>query len=441
MTTPVLAQPISAAEVAQMRAEVEALRAQVSALEVRLNAASPLPAPAPAPTPAPVVTPAPLPPAPPVTTTEWRGAPELRSAGGWSFKPRGRLQIDVGGVDGPAALNDRGLGYATEIRRAQIGVEGTMPGGFGYRLEVELQDNSVVANDIFLTFTHGPLQIVAGNHKPANGLEELTSDIFTSFTERAAFTQAFGFERRVGVSAAWTHGPLIIQGGVFADDVAALTNAANNSWSVDGRIVFAPRVAATQLHIAASVHARDFNDASPTARFRARPYFHGTDTRLVDTLAFAASGERNYGVEFAAIRGRFHVAGEGAWMTARRPGLADPSFGGGYAELGVFLTDDRRNYRKGAFDRVSPRRALGSGGMGAVELNLRYDWLDLSDAGAGVIGGEQEALAGSLTWIATPYVRVIASYGHIRLTNARVAAGATRDYGADAVALRAQLDF
>lgn len=433
MASPVAAQSISADDAAVLRAQVEALRAQVTALEARLNAASPAPVAPPAP--------APTPPVAPATEIAWRGAPELRFAGGWSFKPRGRLQIDVGGVDAPGAIGDRGLGYATEVRRMQVGVDGTIPGGFAYRFEADLADNAVTLTDAYLTYTNGAVQVTAGHQKPPLSLDEMTSDLFTSFNERAAFTQAFGFERRLGLSGTWTHGPLIVQGGVFADDVSALTNAANNSWSIDGRVIVAPRIGATQLHLAASAHSRDFNDATATARYRTRPFFHGTDTRLVDTLAFAATGERNYGVEFAAINGRFHAAGELAWMTARRPALIDPTFDGGYAEVGMFLTNDARNYRKGAFDRVSPRRALGNGGMGAVELNLRYDWVDLSDASAGIIGGGQTSYLGSLTWIATPYVRVIASYGHISLSDARVAAGTDRDYSADAVALRAQVDF
>lgn len=435
VSAPVAAQPISAEEAAAMRAQVEALRAQVAALEARLNAASPASAP--------VASPAPLPtpPAAPATEITWRGAPELRNPSGWSFKPRGRLQIDVGGVDAPNNIGDRGLGYASEIRRVQLGAEGAMPGGFGYRVEVELQDNSVTANDIFVTYTDGALQIMAGNHKPFPAMEEATSDVFTSFTERAAFTQAFGFERRLGVSASWTRGIATVQGGLFADDISALTIASNNSWSLDGRLVLAPRIGATQLHFGASAHSRDFNDAASTARYRTRPFVHTTDTRLVDTNAFTASGESNFGAEFAAINGRFHAAGEAAWMRARRPALADPIFDGGYVELGAFLTNDTRNYRKGGFDRVSPRRGLHNGGMGAVELNLRYDWLDLSDASAGIIGGEQDIYGGSLTWIATPYVRFIASYGHIALTDARIAAGMDRDYSADAVALRAQMDF
>ncbi len=437
MASPVAAQPISAEEAAILRAQVEALRAQVTALEARLNAVNPAPAPAPVA----VAAPAPTPPVAPATEIAWRGAPELRFAGGWSFKPRGRLQIDVGGVDAPGAIGDRGLGYATEVRRMQVGVDGTIPGGFAYRFEADLADNALTLTDAYLTYTNGQLQMTAGHQKPPLSLDEATSDLFTSFNERAAFTQAFGFERRLGLSGTWTRGPFIVQGGVFADDVSALTNAANNSWSLDGRIIFAPRLGATQLHLAASAHRRDLGDATATARYRTRPFFHGTDTRFVDTLAFAATGERNYGVEFAAINGRFHAAGEMAWMQARRPALIDPAFDGGYAEVGMFLTDDVRNYRKGAFDRISPRRALGNGGMGAVELNLRYDWVDLSDASAGIIGGGQTSYLGSLTWIATPYVRVIASYGHISLSDARVAAGTDRDYSADAVALRAQVDF
>ena len=48
------------------------------------------------------------------------------------------------------------------------------------------------------------------------------------------------------------------------------------------------------------------------------------------------------------------------------------------------LTGETRPFRGGNFDRVRPFKELGKDGLGAFELALRYDRLDLSEhAGAG----------------------------------------------------------
>lgn len=437
VVSPAAAQGISADDATALRAQVELLRAQLAALEARVNAQTVAPAPT-----APVTTPSPAPVASPAaTTTEWRGAPEMRTASGWSFKPRGRMQLDAGTVSAPAAITDTGLGFSNEFRRVYLGVDGTMPGGIGYRVEADFADNTVQLTDVYLTYGRGPVAVTIGQQKPFQSMEDMTSDLFTSFTERAAFNSAFGFERRVGISATYSHGALIAQGGLFSDDVSALTNAANNSWSADGRLAFAPMVGTTQLHLGASAHSRTFNDAAASTRYRARPFIHSTDTRFVDTGAILASGETGYGLEAAAVHGRFHAVGEASWMTVRRPGLVDPTFFGGYAEAGLFLTNDHRVLRKGAFDRVRPSRNLTNGGMGAVELNLRYDWLNLNDSAAAITGGQQATYGASLTWIPTDYVRFILNYGHVVVDDARIAAGTDRNYALDALGLRAQIDF
>src|SRR3546814_9770947 len=88
------------------------------------------------------------------------------------------------------------------------------------------------------------------------------------------------------------------------------------------------------------------------------------------------------GLEAAVIAGPFHAAGEGYWQTVHRRGSTDPTYFGGYAELGMVLTPgDRRGYKDGAFDRLKPSRPITEGGIGAIELNARYDHLDLNDAG------------------------------------------------------------
>ena len=219
--------------------------------------------------------PAPSATATPATAITWDGAPRLATSNGWSFKPRGRLQVDTAGVDAPAGITgNTSLGIATEMRRAFIGFEGTMPGGFGYRAEVDVANSAVDLTDFYLTYKASPqLTFTLGQHKPFGSMEEMTSDLMTSFMERAAFNTAFGFERRVGISGTYATPGLLVQGGVFTDNAADLNADTNNSYSFDGRIVFMPKLGSGQLHLGGSAHFRDFNDVSATARYRAGPSF------------------------------------------------------------------------------------------------------------------------------------------------------------------------
>lgn len=424
------------AQLARMQADMAAMQAQISELQGKLAAAQAAPASTAT--------------AKPATAIAWDGAPRLEAAadpknpdaGKWSFKPRGRLQVDVAGVDGPAAIPGNSLGFGSELRRAYLGFEGSLPGQFGYRVEADFANSNVDLTDLYLTYggiRHVTLTL--GQHKPFWGMEEVTSDLFTSFMERGAFNSAFGFERRVGLSAQYQNKALLLQGGVFTDNAADLNNDANNSWSLDARAAFQPKVAGGQLHLGGSFHTRDFNDAAGTARYRARPFVHTTDVRLVDTRAFSATGEHSIGVEAGWTGGRLHLAGESAWMTARRPGLADPTFNGGYVEAGYFLTDDTLPYKAGdgSWNRIRPTAGLDKGGIGAVQLNLRYDWLDLNDGA--IRGGRQQVGGVSLLWVPVDYVRFILNYGHLWIDNAAVPAGADASYTADVVGMRAQVDF
>ncbi|MCW5647623.1 MAG: porin [Sphingopyxis sp.] len=435
LPTAARAQAMTADEAAQLRAELAALKAQVQTLETRLDAATaqPTPAPAPAPVP-PSVT------AKPATEIGWKGAPELNTADGWSFKPRGRVQLDMASVDAPAGVTGIRGGLATEFRRVYLGVDGKIPGGFAYRVEADLANGEVELTDVYLSYGKGPLTVTAGQIKPFWGLDDMTSDLFTSFMERAAFVQAFGFERRVGLSAQYKGKALLLQGGVFGDNAADLTDS-NHSLGLDARAVFMPKLGDAQLHLGGSVHWRDPNDPAALGRYRARPFVHTTDVRLVDTGLLDVASELGTGAEGAVLAGPFHAAGEAYWHRVRRIGGTTPTFFGGYAELGMVLTPgDARGYKDGAFDRLKPSRPITAGGPGAFEINARYDHLDLNSAG--IRGGRQQAALIGLVWVPIEYIRITANYGKLWIDDARVAtATGDRDYTADTFGLRTQIDF
>ncbi|ABD27108.1 phosphate-selective porin O and P [Novosphingobium aromaticivorans DSM 12444] len=388
---------------------------------------------------------------PPVAIT-WDGGPRIESpvdpknpkAGKWSFKPRGRLQIDAASVMAPSSIGSKSLGIGSEFRRAYLGVDGTIPGNFGYRIEADFANSSVELTDVFLTYNGiRNVTVTLGQQKPFESMEDTESDLFTSFMERASFNTAFGFERRLGLSAQYQKGMVLAQVGAFTDNVSDLNADSNNSYSIDGRFALQPKLMGGQLHLGGSAHYHDLNDGYSTVRYRARPFTHTTDVRFVDTKAISALSETNYGLEFAWTGGPLHFAAESQWMKTNRPGaLADPTFNGGYAEAGLFLTKgDTLPYRlaDGAWGRIKPKNPVDKGGIGAVQVNVRYDWLDLNDNG--VIGGRQQLAGASLLWVPTDYVRFILDYGHMWINDAAVAAGTDRSYSADVLGMRAQFDF
>ena len=329
-------------------------------------------------------------------------------------------------------------GFGSEARRARLGVSGDMPGGFGYKFEIDFAGNDVAVTDAIISYDAGNAEIMVGQMNPFQSLEELTSSLHTSFIERAAFTDAFGFERRVGAAAVFEGENVLVQTGVFTDNMEDIPS---KNWGVDGRIVFNPQVGDATVHLGASVHYNDLETGS-SVRYRQRPLVHFTSDRFINTGNLGASSEFGFGAEGAVISGPFHAAVEGHWQNVNLPGpVADPTFFGGYAEVGYFFTKgDTRGYKGGKFDRTKPANPVGEGGMGSLQANLRYDRLDLSDAG--VLGGTQDGYFVSLVWKPTDYTMLLANYGKLSYTDAVLAAaGGDTDYDVDVFGLRAQIDF
>jgi len=368
---------------------------------------------------------------------KFKAAPEFKDGNGFTFKPRGRANIDVGYVSAP---NSTGAdsGFDVEARRVRLGASGSIPGGFGYKIEADFAENEVALTDAIITYKNDGLTITAGQHNTFQGLEELSSSLHTSFIERSAWTDAFGFERRVGLSAQYKTGDILVQTGVFSDNSEDLPNG---NTSIDSRLVFAPKSGSTQLHFGGSIHYNDLGEGGEV-RFRQRPLVHFTDNRFVNTDFFSATSELGIGLEAAAIAGPFHVALEGFNQRVNRPGvLGNPNFLGASAEVGYFLTKgDTRGYKIGVFDRVKPANPVGEGGKGAVQVNLRYDHLDLNSQG--ITGGTQNSLQASLIWTFTDYTRVLFNYGLLSYDDAAfpTATGDT-SYNVHVFGARAQIDF
>ncbi len=355
---------------------------------------------------------------------------------GFTIRPRARLQVDIGTARLPGGQT---VGVTQEVRRAWFGFEGRLGGKFGYRLDADFAPHKVELIDAYVNYKTGKTTITVGQQKTFQGLDDMTNDLFSNFQERPAFSRAFGFERRIGISAVHAGGDIVLQGGVFHDNALDL-GADNKSSSLDGRFIYSPKIAGAQWHFGASAHVRDLNGLPNTVRYRPSAFVRATQLRLTDTRVFSATGERYFGLESAYIKGPFHAEAEGMWFKPVRSGLVDPTFFGGYGEVGYFLTKgDTIGYRGGAFDAIKPKRPLGSGGFGAVQLTVRYDYLDLTSAG--INGGRQGILGTSLIWVPQERVRFTINYGRTEVRDAAVLQGGSRNYGVDSFGARMQFHY
>jgi phosphate-selective porin OprO and OprP len=459
------------AEVEALRAEVAALKAQLAELSAKVEKVAAAPAPAPAPEKKPEAKPAP--------EIAFKGAPEIKTADGWSFKPRGRLHYDAGYISVPGDYAaTRNLGFNSRVRRVRLGAEGTMPGGFGYKVEADFANASTNFGDVFLSYSPGnaPIVVRIGNFETLNGLEQISSSNNLSFMERAAFDDAFLNSRRLGAALAWhsENDDWRAEAGLFAAH-SIDGSFDNDGWIGAARLVYAPKALGGQLHFGVNYQQREFSSnggvagnnnpsTGQLARYRARPNTQLTDVRFVDTGSFAAKSDRIIGTEIAGVFKGFYFAGEAQWLKADAyqagdlaSGLdafsggnvavvptANPSYFGAYGEIGYFLTGETRGYKRGegVWNRLKVLNPINKGGSGAFQIAARVDYIDLDDAalkngltnnfttGATSLaalnsrlgrGGTQTGYLLGLNWYPIDYIRFMLNYGRVDVEGGPIA--------------------
>ena len=444
------------AKTAVLEAQIAGLQAQLDALKTQMTKATP----------------------------SWKGAPLSEDKEeGWSFKVRGRLMVDAGYAGKPDNfVANRNLGFNTRVRRFRIGVEGAIPGGFGYKAEVDYANSTVGFGDVILTYApaNKPFSLTIGNHESHNGMEQQTSSRWSSFIERAQVNDAFINTRRLGASVGYKSADNLFRAdaGVFTGH-SIDASVDNDGWIAAFRTSYSPFVGTGFLHLGLSYQHREFqsnNNAAASvsagapstnqiARYRARPFLQTTDQRFVDSGNFAATGDDIFGVEAYGVFKSLHFGGEAQYLKADayapgsiRTGLnsftggsvvtpfgGNPSFWGGHFEIGYFLTGETRGYKNGLWDRTKVLKPFNKGGWGAVQLTGRFDYLDLDNAklingtttnfATGVQttaalaarqarGGTQTGYLLGLTWIPMDYVRFLVNYIHTEVEGGSFAAAA-----------------
>jgi phosphate-selective porin OprO/OprP len=380
---------------------------------------------------------------------KWKGAPEFSSADGkFKMKIRGRLQADYNAIDQDEAITGRPDVSAAEIRRARLGVEGVVFYTVEYKFEVDFANDVVSIKDAYLEYTGlaDGLGLRFGNFKTFNTLDDMTSSRFITFLERAAFIEAWGFDRQIGAGAIYAKDHFTLSAGIFgprsADDERWLEDVKTGA----ARITLAPinrevNSVHQVVHLGASWRDRDQAEhlrspSSSTLNGFADQFFQyrarGADLHLADRFVSTPQifeHDTFWGLEAAVIWGPWYAVGEYTELEAEVSPLfagSDPTYNGWYVETGVFLTGESRGYKEGEFVRTKVKNPVigggKGGGWGAWEISGRYDVLDLTDKALALQGapgptsvnctlcGEQKTWLIGVNWYINDYTRFQFNY-------------------------------
>ncbi len=353
----------------------------------------------------------------------------------FEFNIRGRLYADyikVSDEDGTMDMS------GTEFRTARLGIEGKAWKDVKYKFEADFAGNEVTVKDAYMQVSTGVGKVTVGQFKTSNSLDEQTSSRHISFMERGSFTDAFGFARQMGIALSnggdnWTAKAGIFKGSNSDSGEGDLTLAA--------RATYGGEIDNGKWLLGASMRNRNTDGQ---LRYRQRPHVHMSD-RFVNTGHIGNGNDFFYGAEAGFQLGSFHGAAEYGFLNAKDAGTngGNANFGGGYAEVGYFLTGESRTLKldKGAWDRPKVNNPVNEGGMGAVSVNARFDTLDLSDNG--IAGGKQDTWILGINWYLNRHTRVMANYSHSNISDAYdvAANGIDGKNSVNALAFRFQVDW
>ncbi len=438
--TPALAQsaPDLAEIVRQQAAEIAALRARLDRLEVQQAA---VPAPASAPllaqaTPAPrvpsiamtpfapqIVSPGPADRSvataravaanPAGLTTEWgAGAPVFHSADGvFTFKPRGRILVDVGTTLG-SKYDARNI-TTTGMRALRLGIEGGVGPHFFYQFESDFSENQVDVVTAFLGWRNriGGLDydVRAGHLFNDRGFEGGTGSDSTPFLERTAVATAIIPQRGFyGIG---------VQGRLFGPDwhaSVAVTgdrvdgvNTTSDSRTVIARAHWNPvKTDDTVLHL--GVWGFDEELATGAGTMTRNTVIGGRFNgalRVSTGPLLGGTGDTGYGAELGGYAKSLWVMGEIGHRDARLDGgRRDAKSDAWSVSGGYFLTGELPPYnpRTGNFAQPKVLKPTFDGGPGAIELTARYENLDFSDL---LLGGDGWAATAGANWYLNSFMR------------------------------------
>ena len=375
------------------------------------------------------------------TTTAWKGAPLFQNDT-LTFKVRGRVYEDFVHQEVDRQTGADFDANVTRLRTARLGVEGTWNANWAYKAEFTVAGGSANWEDLILEYKPtDSVSIMAGNFKTVS-FENISSSRYTTFMERGPFNDVLDIGRVMNVQVKangenWTAAVAVSGDSLNNADPTATATGGSETLGVNGRVTWVPiNNDATKLHVGAWARYRDRQDQA-NFNYQAR---NNTNygARYISTGAVGVA-DTMVGLEGVFIQGPFAVQAEWAKADVDRLANVSSDFTTYYVAGSWFVTGEMKNLdvKKGEWGRTKILNPVTSGGLGALELAVRYDNTDLTNFNIPATAGEYSAWTLGANWYVHPYVRFMANY--TKSENDNTAVGA--DVDVETLQFRAQFDF
>jgi len=353
------------------------------------------------------------------------------------------------------------------FRRARFGVFGELYETVEYRLEFDFAGNArPLFLDNWIALTNIPVvkNLIVGHYFEPFSLERYSPNRFITFTERS-LADTFVPARNMGMMLygnaldgrmAFAAGGFRSGSDDYGDDVSF-----NSGYAGTVHATYLPwfeeygQDNLRLLHLGGSASYRSTGD--DPVNYSTRPSVRMRQQGVGGVPVFVSTGDLDdashvtlAGLEAAWVNGPFSLQSEVIMSEVNRRQNDNPRFLGGYVYGSWFLTGESRSYsptsilgrfREGIFQRTVPRSNVfdpnsGTGwtGCGAIELAVRWAFIDLNDAG--VNGGYLEDMTYGVNWYLNPYTKVMLNYVRPRLDDPTNGIS-----NADMYALRFQFEF
>lgn len=317
------------------------------------------------------------------------------------------------------------LADGSEFRRVRLYTSGTLHGNIDFKLQFDFTGGTANLKDAYIglaatcPMTGLPLYFKIGHFKEPFSLEELTSSKYITFMERS-LPIIFAPSRNNGlqVSSSALNKRLTFAAGVFGETNGVGKSTTEGGYNITARVTGLPMINEEGdhlLHLGLSASSRNLNS---TKSYSARPEVH-LGPKYVSTGTITANSILMVNFEGAVVHGPLSVQAEVFSTSIDSETAGDPSFLGYYGTVSFFLTGEHRVYKTNAFSRVKPNANFGDGGLGALELAVRYSALDLEDAK--IMGGELSDITVGLNWHLNPHSRVMVNYIRADLADVGIA--------------------
>jgi len=324
------------------------------------------------------------------------------------------------------ALND--LGNGVKIRRLRFAAKTILYKHWTGEVDLDFAGGQLDVKDAFIGYRSDSHKYYfkAGYFKEPISKETTTTSRYQTFIEEPFMTE-FAPARQLGINVSkWDKMYLAVVGVHFNDvenlEVSTWSEDANKDFGTDegysytGKAVFRPindDNKVVHVGISGSYRTPKTSWEYPnTYRFSSRDMTNVSRKKYLDTDDIGNVESRVImGGELAASYNNIKFDGE--YMISklnRETGFENYQASGMYASLSYMIFGGKYNYNEeeGEYTQVSRGKDWGD-----IEVALRYDYINLNDTKAQIMGGSANGYTAGVTYHVNPNVKFMVNYSYI----------------------------